>query len=211
MRTRDVRSTFLEVLIGGQTISGRRWYRGKLQTFSDKLWLHILFSVYIKHNDIGKSKSSSVFNIFQKSTHVDTFLSPRAVSLPHVSPSVAFFPRNSWRLKLLHGLDGQVQSIWKAAWLCIAYSSGEPRPLMTWHRVFLSSQHFLIRFDPLTFCRRCCRWISAASQRKELAVFEIVKCSVLLPSAMIIYNEPQLSTEFHWSISIHDGKIASHC
>lgn len=147
----------------------------------------------------------------QRSKHVDALLSPDAISLPHVPSSVAFFLRNSWRLKVAAWI-GWTSSIYMEESTVVqlllelwtpAFKNMTTSSLLLIICNTISSSHFSSSFLPLdTPCD---------PERKKLAVFEILKCSVFLHSAMIIYNERQLCTEFHWSIPIYDVKIASHC
>lgn len=82
----------------------------------------------------------------QRSKHVDALLSPDAISLPHMPSSVAFFLRNSWRLKVAAWI-GCTSSIY------MEESTVVQLLLELWTsafknmtRVFLASHHFQYDF-----------------------------------------------------------------
>lgn len=103
----------------------------------------------------------------QRSKHVDALLSPDAISLPHVPSSVAFFLRNSWRLKVAAWI-GWTSSIY------MEESTVVQLLLELWTSAFKNMTPRLpcfsslsIRFHPLTFRHHSCRWIHPVIQKEK--------------------------------------------
>lgn len=103
----------------------------------------------------------------QRSKHVDALLSPDAISLPHVPSSVAFFLRNSWRLKVAAWI-GWTSSIY------MEESTVVQLLLELWTSAFKNMTPCLpcfsslsIRFHPLTFRHHSCRWIHPVIQKEK--------------------------------------------